>query len=208
MSKPVRTAERENVIISERQNVSISERQHIRTSEHRNIRTSERRNVKMPKRRKNISSLNVLNQLCPRQVPQAQVRESLQVRQVQQGGAGTEISAAESPDKYNIKARRRCAATAISGRAGATTTSRIPRFISICRCRFPIYPIIQACGFFDRLPDCQSFMIYFITLQGSFPQKNGVLIKILLRTRNNGRIIEINSTRKARKSIYPSRVKA
>ena len=43
----------------------------------------------------------------------------------------------------------------------------------------------------------QSFMIYFITLQGSFPQKNGVLIKILLHVRNNGRIIEINSARKA-----------
>lgn len=124
---------------------------------------------------------------APRQVPQAQVRESLQVRQVQQGGLATAISAAGG---------------------GTTTTSRVPRFISICRCRFPIYPIIQVCSFFDRLPGCQSFMIYFITLQGSFPQKNGVLIKILLRARNNGRFIEINSARKARKSIYPSRVKA
>lgn len=160
---------------------------------------------------KNGSSLNVLNQLCPRQarqVPQAQVRESLQVRQIQQGGAATAISTAESSDKYNIKVRWGDVQCDKCGGRRATTTSRVPRFISICRCRFPIYPIIQVCSFFDRLPGCQSFMIYFITLQGSFPQKNGVLIKILLRTRNNGRFIEINSAGKARKSIYPSRVKA
>ena len=114
----------------------------------------------------------------------------------------------ESPTSTTSTAGRRGNCNKYGGRGGATATSHVTRFISICRCRFPIYPIIQVCSFFDRLPDCQSFMIYFITLQGSFPQKNGVLIKILLRARNNGRFIEINSARKARKSIYPSRVKA
>lgn len=75
----------------------------------------------MPKRRKNASSLNALNQLCPRQarqVPQAQVREPLQVRQVHQGGVAAATSAAESPDKYNIKVRWESAATATSTAGG------------------------------------------------------------------------------------------
>lgn len=129
---------------------------------------------------KNTSSLNALNQLCPRQARPGKSRKHKY----------------ESPYKYNKYSREAWQLAISAAGRGATTTSHAPRFISICRCRFQIYPITQVCSFFDRLPGCQSFMIYFITLQGSFPQKNGVLIKILLRTRNNGRIIEINSARK------------
>ncbi len=139
---------------------------------------------------KNAPSLNALNQLCSPASPASPASTSTRVptstTQIQQGGAATVISTAGrrgNCDKYD-------------GRGGPAT-SRVPRLLSICRCRFPIYPILQVCSFFDRLPDCQPFMIYFITLQGSFPQKNGVLIKILLRTRNNGSFIEINSARKA-----------
>lgn len=130
-----------------------------------------------------------------------------QLRQAQRRGAATVASTAErrsSCGKYSREAQQLWQVRW----AGAVTASCVPRFISTYRSPCPIYPSMKACSFFGCLPGCQSFMIYFITLQGTFPQKNGVLIKILLRTRNNNRIIEINSTRKARKSIYPSSDKA
>lgn len=186
-------SERHNVIISEHRNAGTSERQNVKTPERQNTGTPKRRNV-----RKNVSPFNALKRLCSLASPAIPENARVTVSTISTAGEFGNCG------KYSREAQQLRQVRW----AGAATASCVPRFISTYRSPCPIYPSMKACSFCGCLPGCQSFMIYFITLQGSFPQKNGVLIKILLRTRNNNRIIEINSTRKARKSIYLSKVEA